>query len=243
MRLKGKTALVTAAAQGIGRATALAFAREGAKVFATDVNTARMSDFGDFGIDARRLDVTDPGEIDAATAETGPFDILFNCAGYVHAGTILDTTEEDLAFSFELNVWSQYRLIKACLPGMIEKGGGSIINMSSVCGVPAGLPNRFVYSATKAAVIGITKSVAVDYIKHGIRCNAIAPGTVETPSLEERIRAQGDYEATRQAFVARQPLGRLGKPEEIAELAVYLASDLSAFTTGQVHVIDGGLSL
>ena len=242
-RLKGKIAVVTAAGQGIGRATALAYASEGAKVFATDIDAGKLAGITNAAISTRRLDVTDQAAIAAFAGEIGGIDILFNCAGFVHAGTVLEASEEDFDFGFKFNVRSQFRLIKALLPGMLAKGGGSIINMASVAGVPAGLPNRFIYSASKAAVIGMTRSIAIDFVKAGIRCNAIAPGTVQSPSLEERMRAQGDYEKVRSAFVARQPMGRLGTAEEIAELAVYLASDLSAYTTGQVHIIDGGLSL
>jgi 2-keto-3-deoxy-L-fuconate dehydrogenase len=242
-RLTGKLAVVTAAGQGIGLASALAFAREGANVIATDINAVKLAEITEPGVATRHLDVTDAAAIDAFAKEIGPIDILFNCAGFVHAGTILEASENEYDFAFELNVKSQFRMIRAFLPGMVSKGGGSIINMSSVAGVPAGVPNRFVYSASKAAVVGITKSVAIDFIKSGVRCNAIAPGTVQSPSLEDRMHAQGDYEQAKKAFIARQPMGRLGTAEEIAELAVYLGSDLSAYTTGHVHVIDGGLSL
>jgi 2-keto-3-deoxy-L-fuconate dehydrogenase len=241
-RLAGKTALVTAAAQGIGRATAEAFAREGAKVIAADINEAALSELQN--VHALKLDVTRPEMIAECQERTGQIDILFNCAGFVHAGSIQDCTEEDWDFGMALNVRSMFRMIKAFLPGMIEKGGGSIINISSVAGLK-GVPNRFLYSVTKAAVVGLTKSIAVDYIRQKIRCNAICPGTVESPSLSQRIAAQAKLEGKSEAevlagFVARQPMGRLGRPGEIAALAVYLASDESAFTTGQVHVIDGG---
>lgn len=243
-RLSGKRALVTAAAQGIGRAIAEAFAREGALVLATDVNEAKLSEIkGMAGIETHLLDVRDPAAIIAFAKAAGPLDILCNVAGFVHGGTVLEATEDDWEFGFDLNVRSMFRLIQAVLPGMVAKGGGSIVNLSSVAGVPAGVPNRFVYSATKAAVVGLTKSIAIDFVKQGIRVNAICPGTVQSPSLEDRMRAQGNYEEARAAFIARQPMGRLGMPEEIAELAVYLASDAAAYTTGQMHVIDGGLSL
>ncbi|MCA1491898.1 SDR family oxidoreductase [Sinorhizobium alkalisoli] len=241
--LAGKRAVITAAAQGIGRATAEAFSREGASVVATDINEEKLGEVAAQGIDVARLDVLSGEAISEFAARTGAIDILFNCAGFVHAGTILEVAEKDYDFAFDLNVKSMYRMIRAFLPGMVEKGGGSIINMSSVAGVPMGVPNRFAYSASKAAVIGLTKSVAIDFIGKGIRCNAIAPGTVQSPSLEERMRAQGNYEEARSAFIARQPMGRLGTPEEIAALAVYLASDAAAYTTGHVHVIDGGMSL
>jgi len=241
--LTGKRAVITAAAQGIGRAAAEAFRREGALVIATDINEEKLGDLAVRGIDIAKLDVLSEEAIDAFAARTGAIDVLFNCAGFVHAGSILEASEKDYDLAFDLNVKSMYRMIRAFLPGMIEKGGGSIINMSSVAGVPMGVPNRFVYSASKAAVIGLTKSVAIDFIGKGIRCNAIAPGTVQSPSLEERMRAQGNYEEARAAFIARQPMGRLGTPEEVAALAVYLASDASAYTTGHVHVIDGGMSL
>jgi 2-keto-3-deoxy-L-fuconate dehydrogenase len=243
-RLAGKTALITAAAQGIGRATAEAFAREGAHVIATDINEAVLSDLQN--VQTLKLDVTQPHMIAECSAHTGPIDILFNCAGFVHAGSINDCTEDAWDFGMTLNVRSMFRMIKAFLPGMIEKGGGSIINTSSVAGLK-GVPNRFLYSVTKAAVVGLTKAVAVDFIRQKVRCNAICPGTVESPSLNGRIAAQAQLEGkteaeVREAFVARQPMGRLGLPSEIAALAVYLASDESGFTTGQIHIIDGGWS-
>jgi 2-keto-3-deoxy-L-fuconate dehydrogenase len=228
MRLSGKTALVTAAAQGIGRATAIAFAREGAKVIATDVNLEKLSELKETeGLTVRPLDVLDAQAIQALAAEVGAVDVLVNCAGYVHNGTILDCDENDWDFSFDLNVRSMYR----------------IVNIASVASSVKGIPNRFVYGTSKAAVIGLTKSVAADFVTKGIRCNAICPGTIQTPSLDDRIAAQGDAEAARKAFVARQPLGRLGTPEEIAAMALYLAGDESAFTTGQIHVVDGGISI
>ncbi len=240
-RLHGKTAIVTAAAQGIGRATAEAFAREGARVWALDINEERLGDLPDLpNIVRRRLDVLDGAAVATAVADIGPVDVLFNCAGFVHSGTILDCDEAALDFSFDLNVKSMHRMIRAVLPGMLERGRGAIVNMSSVSSSVKAVPNRYAYSVTKAAVIGLTKSVAADTVAHGVRCNAICPGTVDSPSLQERLRAQGDYEATRAAFVARQPVGRFGRPEEIAELVVYLASDASAYTTGAIHVIDGG---
>ncbi|MDK1490728.1 SDR family oxidoreductase [Sinorhizobium sp. 7-81] len=241
--LAGKRAVITAAAQGIGRAAAEAFRREGASVIATDINEEKLSELAAQGIEIAKLDVLSEEAVAAFAVRTGAIDVLFNCAGFVHAGSILEASEKDYDFAFDLNVKSMFRMIRAFLPGMIEKGGGSIINMSSVAGVPMGVPNRFVYSASKAAVVGLTKSVATDFIGKGIRCNAIAPGTVQSPSLEERMKAQGNYEQARAAFIARQPMGRLGTPEEIAALAVYLGSDISAYTTGQVHVIDGGMSL
>jgi len=241
-RLAGKIALVTAAAQGIGRATAEAFVRQGARVVAADINEAALTELQN--VEPVKLDVTQPDMIAGCAARIGQIDILFNCAGYVHAGSIHDCTEDEWDFGMTLNVRSMFRMIKAFLPGMIEKGGGSIINISSVAGLK-GVPNRFLYSITKAAVIGLTKSVAVDYVRRGIRCNAICPGTVESPSFEQRVAAQARSEGKIEAevlaaFVARQPMGRLGKPSEIAALAIYLASDESAFTTGQVHIIDGG---
>jgi 2-keto-3-deoxy-L-fuconate dehydrogenase len=242
-RLQGKRALITAAAQGIGRASAEAFAREGAEVIATDINMEKLSELQSVErITIRRFDARDPAAIRALPGEIGAVDILFNVAGAVHSGTILDAKEEEWDLAFDLNVRSMFRLIKAFLPGMLEKGKGSIINISSVVGFAA-VPNRFIYSASKAAVIGITKSVAADFVKQGIRCNAICPGTVQSPSLEDRLHAMGDYEKARAAFIARQPMGRLGTAEEIAELAVYLGSEASAFTTGQAHIIDGGMTM
>ena len=243
-RLKGKNVLVTAAAQGIGRASALAMAAEGAKVFATDVNMqalAKIRDEKHEKIEIFELDVRDGPSVAAGVERAQP-DVLFNCAGYVNHGTILDASDDDWEFAFDLNVRSMLRTIRAALPGMLTRGTGSIINMSSACSSVIGAPNRFVYGTTKAAVLGLTKSVAIDYITQGIRCNAICPGTVESPSLHDRLQATGDYEAAMKAFVARQPMGRIAKAEEIAALVVYLASDDSAFTTGQGHVIDGGWS-
>jgi 2-keto-3-deoxy-L-fuconate dehydrogenase len=239
-RLMGKTALVTAAGQGIGRAAALAMAREGAKVLATDVNEAALAGLADEGLATRILDVRDRASIAAAVAALPGPDVLFNCAGFVATGTILDCDEDQWAFSLDLNMTAMYRMCRAFLPGMIEKGGGSVINMASVASSVIAAPNRFVYGATKAGVIGLTKSIAADFIGKGIRANAICPGTVESPSLEQRLRDTGDYEAARAAFIARQPIGRIGKAEEIAALVVYLASDESGYTTGVAHVIDGG---
>lgn len=243
-RLAGKVALVTAAAQGIGRATALAFADEGAIVWATDLNEALLRELGKNrpGIQVRRLDVLDSQAVEKLAGELGAIDILFNCAGFVHHGAILDCSEKDWDFSFDLNVKSMYRTCRAFLPAMLKAGKGSIINMSSAASSVKAAPNRFVYGATKAAVIGFTKAVAMDYIRKGIRCNAICPGTVHSPSLDQRIAAQGDAEKAYAEFVARQPMGRIGTPEEIAALAVYLASDESSYTTGQIHIIDGGFS-
>jgi len=246
-RLAGKTAFVTAAGQGIGRATALAFAAAGAQVIATDVNEAAVRAIASDAIRTARLDVLHADDIAQASLDAGPVDILFNCAGIVHQGTILEATEQEWELAFDLNVRSQFRTIKAFLPGMLERGGGAIINISSVAGAPKGVPSRFVYGATKAAVVGLTKAVAADYVKRGIRCNCICPGTVQTPSLDDRVAANaaqaGSLEAARSAFVSRQTMGRLGTPEEIAALAVYLADDASAFMTGQAVVIDGGFSL
>lgn len=239
-RLEGKTALITAAAQGIGRASAELFAAEGARVIATDINVAALTELA--GCETRKLDVLNSEEVIALSNEIGGIDILFNCAGYVHSGTILDCDEKDWNFSFDLNVSSMYRMIRTFLPGMVERGGGSIINMSSVASSIKGAPNRFAYGMTKAAVIGMTKAVAADFVTQGVRCNAICPGTVQTPSLEQRLHATGDYEAAYKNFVARQPMGRLGTAREMAELALYLASDASAFTTGTINVIDGGWS-
>jgi 2-keto-3-deoxy-L-fuconate dehydrogenase len=244
-RLKGKTAVVTASGQGIGRAAAQRFAREGARVIATDINLEQLSTLE--GCDARLLDATDAGAIGALARQLGTVDILFNCAGFVHAGTILDCKEEDWDFSFDLNVRSMYHMIRAFLPGMLARESGSIINMASVASSVRAVPNRFVYSTTKAAVIGLTKSVAADFVTTGVRCNAICPGTIDSPSLRQRIEAQATesgqhVDQVTRAFAARQPMGRVGTPNEIAALAVYLASDESAFTTGAVHVIDGGWS-
>jgi 2-keto-3-deoxy-L-fuconate dehydrogenase len=244
-RLAGKTALITAAAQGIGRSTAIAFADEGATVWATDINEAGLSALAADhpNIRTRRLDVRDGNAVDAFASGLPAIDVLFNCAGFVHHGTILDCTEKDWDFSFDLNVKSMYRMCRAFLPGMLRAGRGSIINMSSGASSVKGVPNRFVYGATKAAVIGFTKAIAADFVRGGIRCNAICPGTVQTPSLDGRIAAQGNVEKVRAEFIARQPMGRVGRPEEVAALAVYLASDESSFTTGQIHIIDGGWTL
>jgi 2-keto-3-deoxy-L-fuconate dehydrogenase len=240
--LKGKTVVVTAAAQGIGRASVLAFAAAGANVIATDINEAALAELsGTPGLVTRRLDVLNDAAVKAAFAEIGRVDVLFNCAGFVHGGSVLDMKEGDLDFAIDLNVKAMVRTIRAVLPGMLEREDGAIINMSSVASSQKGVPNRFVYGLTKAAVIGLTKAVAADYVAKGIRCNAICPGTVESPSLEGRMRAQGDYETARAAFIARQPMGRLGKAEEIADLAVYLAG--ATYTTGQAYNIDGGWSI
>jgi 2-keto-3-deoxy-L-fuconate dehydrogenase len=246
-RLTGKTAFVTAAGQGIGRAAALAFAAEGAQVIATDVNEALVREIAGDGIRAARLDAMNRAEIADAARAAGPVNILFNCAGHVHQGTILEATEDQWDFAFELNVRSMFRTIRAFLPGMLAAGGGTIVNMSSAVSSLKGAPNRSIYGTTKAAVVGLTKSVAADFVAQGIRCNCICPGTVQTPSLDQRIAANagqaGSVEASRAAFVARQAMGRLGTPEEIAALAVYLASDEAAFVTGQAIVIDGGWTL
>lgn len=243
-RMIGKTAFVTAAAQGIGKATALAYAREGARVIATDINEKLLEELnGIEGITTRSLNVLDLAAIQALAAEFPNINVLFNCAGFVANGTILDCTDQDWDFSFNLNVKSQFLMIRAFLPSMLKNGGGSIINMASVAGSLKGAESRFVYGATKAAVIGITKSVAVDYARQGIRCNAVCPGTVDTPSLQDRINANPDVEMARRAFLSRQKMGRFGTPEEIAALCVYLGSDESAYTTGTTHVIDGGWSV
>jgi 2-keto-3-deoxy-L-fuconate dehydrogenase len=245
LRLKGKVAVMTAAAAGIGRAAAEAFAAEGARVIATDIDLAGLE-----GLDAerRRLDVRSSEAVAELAREVGPIDILFNCAGFVHHGTALDCSDADWDFSFDLNVKSMHRTVRAFLPGMLEKGGGSIVNVASAASSVRGIPNRYVYGASKAAVIGLTKAVAADFIRRGVRCNAICPGTVESPSLDQRIATLSadtnqPVEAVRRAFIERQPMGRLGKPQEIAMLAVYLASDESAFTTGQIHLADGGFAL
>jgi 2-keto-3-deoxy-L-fuconate dehydrogenase len=246
-RLAGKTAFVTAAGQGIGRATALAFAAEGARVIATDLNESLLASLGNGSVTTAKLDATDPDAIIAAAAKAGPVDILFNCAGVVHHGTILDATEAEWDFAFSLNVRSMFRTIRAFLPAMLEKGGGSIVNIASAASSIKGAPNRFIYGATKAAIIGLSRSVAADYVTKGVRSNCICPGTIQTPSLDQRIASQaaaaGSVEAARAAFVARQAMGRLGTPEEIASLAVYLASDEAQFVTGQAIVIDGGWTL
>ena len=239
MRLKGKRALVTAAGQGIGRASAEALIAEGAEVFATDVNMKTQGTLK--GAEVFAMDALKPGDI-AAAAERAKPDVLVNCAGFVHNGTILDATEDEWEFAFNLNVRSMFRTIRACLPGMLERGSGSIVNMASAASSVMGAPNRCVYGTTKAAVIGLTKAVAKDYVTRGIRCNAVCPGTVDTPSLHERLHATGDYEAAKKAFIARQAMGRLATADEIAALVVYLSGDESAFMTGQALVIDGGWS-
>ena len=239
-RLTGKRALITAAGQGIGRASALAMANEGAQVIATDVNAEALASLHHDNIATRILNVRDPASIAAAVAEAGQVNVLFNCAGFVAAGSILDCDEDQWAFSMDLNMTAMYRMCRAFLPGMLAGGGGSIINMASAVSSIIAAPNRFVYGATKAGVIGISKAIAADFITKGIRCNVICPGTVESPSLEQRLRDTGDYEAAKKAFVARQPIGRIGKPDEIAALVVYLASDEAAYTTGTTHLIDGG---
>lgn len=244
-RLAGKTAFITAAGQGIGRGAALGFAREGAKVWATDIDAAALKALeGTGGIVTRVLDVTDPAAIQRVTgeaAEAGPIDVLFNCAGFVHHGTILDCAPQDWEFSFNVNVRSMYLVTRALLPGMVKRGKGSIINVSSVASSLKGFPNRFVYGATKAAVIGFTKSIAADYVKQGIRCNAVAPGTVDTPSLQGRIGAFADPVQARKDFIARQPMGRLGIVDDIVPMLIYLASDESIFATGGVYPVDGGI--
>lgn len=236
--LAGKTALITAAAQGIGRASVEAFLHAGARVIATDIDAGKLAELTGDSVETHRLDVLDGAAVASLIAGLGRIDVLFNCAGVVHNGTVLEATDDDLDFAFNLNVKAMVRTIRAVLPGMLERRDGVIINMASVASSVKGVPSRFVYGATKAAVVGLTKSVAADYVAQGIRCNAICPGTVDSPSLQQRLRAGGSYEATRAAFIARQPIGRIGRPEEIADLAVYLAT--ATYTTGQIHVIDGG---
>jgi 2-keto-3-deoxy-L-fuconate dehydrogenase len=248
-RLKGKRAFLTAAGAGIGRATAIAFAREGAEVIATDIRPELIADLKDHGIaQIDGLDVRSTEAVDALAKKIGPVDVLFNCAGFVHHGTVLTTSDEEWDFSFDINAKAMHRTIRAFLPGMIEKGAGSIVNISSGASSVRGIPNRYVYGASKAAVVGLTKAVAADFIKQGIRVNAICPGTIESPSLDQRIDTQAkaqhkSIEEIRQAFVDRQPMGRLGKPEEIAAMAVYLAGDESTYTTGQIFLVDGGFAL
>lgn len=244
MRLKGKTALVTAAGQGIGHASALALAAEGAQVWATDVNESLLARYkGVANITAERLDVLDKAAIAALVARMPAVDVLFNCAGVVHNGPIDQATDDQLEFAFHLNVRAQFWTIQAVLPGMLAQGRGSIINMASVCSSIKGLPNRCVYGTTKAAVLGLTKSVAADYVTRGVRCNAVCPGTVDTPSLADRINANADPVEARKAFIARQPMGRLARPEEIAPLIVFLASDEAQFVTGQAYAADGGITI
>lgn len=243
-RLLGKRALITAAGQGIGKATSLRLASEGAEVLATDVNEATLAELNSVaGITTRVLNVLDPEAIKTTVAEAGRIDILFNCAGVVHAGDILASTEEEWDFAFALNAKAMYRMLRAVLPGMLAQGGGSIINMASVAGPITAPPNRFIYSASKAAVGGITKAVAQDYVKQGIRCNAVCPGTVDSPSLHQRLKDTGNYEAAMEAFIARQPMGRIGLPEEIAAMVAYLGADESAYTTGQLFALDGGWTI
>ncbi len=246
-RLAGKRCFVTAAGQGIGRASAMAFAREGGSVVATDLDAAKLADLAAMGVETHALDATDDAAVQAALAAAGPLDVLFNCAGYVHQNSIESCTDAEWDFAFALNVRSMWQTIRAALPGMVAKGGGSIVNMSSACSSVKGAPNRFLYGTTKAAVVGLTKSVATDYVGRNIRCNCVCPGTVDTPSLEERIAANaaaaGGLEAARAAFVARQAMGRLAGPEEIASLVLYLAAPESQFVTGQAIVIDGGWTL
>jgi 2-keto-3-deoxy-L-fuconate dehydrogenase len=243
-RLAGKVAFITAAGQGIGRGAALAFAREGAQVWATDVNSRSLAEIeGRDGVRTRVLDVTDEAAVSKTASEVGPVDVLFNCAGFVHHGTILDCTPKDWDFSFNLNVKSMYYVTRAFLPGMLKKGRGSIINMSSIASSVKGLPNRFVYGATKAAVVGLTKAIAADYVKQGIRCNCIGPGTVDTPSLHQRIAAFADPVQAKKDFIARQPMGRLGTVDDITGILVFLASDESLFATGNMYSIDGGMTI
>ncbi|KQT11577.1 SDR family oxidoreductase [Ramlibacter sp. Leaf400] len=239
MNFAGKTVLITAAAQGIGRASVEAFSRAGARVWATDINESALAGLRELpGVTTRRLDVLDEAAVRDLAAEIGAVDVLFNCAGVVHAGGVLQASDKDLDFAWDLNVKAMVRTIRAVLPGMLERRDGAIINMASVASSVKGVPNRFAYGVTKAAVIGLTKSVAADHVGQGVRCNAICPGTVESPSLQDRLKATGDYEKARSEFVARQPMGRIGAPDEIADLVVYLAG--ATYTTGQIHVIDGG---
>ena len=242
-RLQGKTILVTAAGQGIGRASALAMVREGARVIASDVNASLLPDLAAAGCETRVLDVRDPAQIEACFAAIGTPDVLFNCAGFVANGTILDCDEATWDFSLDLNVKSMFRMCKAVLPGMVARGNGNIINMASAVGSIIAAPNRFVYGVTKAGVIGLTKAIAADFVAKGIRCNAVCPGTVDSPSLHQRLRDTGNYEAAMQAFIARQPMGRIGKPEEIAAMVAYLGADESAYTTGQLIALDGGWTI
>ena len=245
-RLQNKNILLTAAAQGIGHASLLRFLEEGATVWATDIKLKPLEalNYSEQQLKVRKLDVCDPDSIAKLIEEIGTIDVIFNCAGFVHSGTILECTEDDWDIAFEINVRSMYRLAKTIIPRMVANGGGVIINMASVASSVKGVPNRFVYGTSKAAVIGLTKAIAADFVSQGIRCNAICPGTVETPSLNQRMVAQGgDLEQVRSAFVARQPMGRIGTPEEIANLAVYLASDESSYTTGAVFAIDGGMTI
>ena len=241
-RLQGKVCVVTAAGQGIGRASALAMQAEGARVIATDINSRTLGELAERGIETRLLNVRDAAAVARIAADLPETDVLFNCAGFVANGSILDCSDEDWAFSLDLNVTAMFRMCKAFLPGMIARSGGSIVNMASAVGSIIAAPDRFVYGVTKAGVIGLTKALAADFVTQGIRCNAICPGTVDSPSLEERMRATGDYQTARKAFIARQPMGRIATAEEIAHLVVYLASDESSFTTGHAHVIDGGWS-
>ena len=243
-RLSNKTALITAAGQGIGRATAIAYAREGARVIATDINEETLATLADTdGIEVHRLDVLDKAAVSGFVKSMESVDVLLNCAGFVANGSILDGSEDDWTFSFNLNVHAMYHMIKTSLPGMLEQGEGSIINIASVASSITGVPNRCAYSTSKAAVIGLTKSVAADYVTQGVRCNAICPGTLDSPSLHERLRAMGDYETALKSFEARQPMGRIGKAEEIAAMAIYLAGDESRFTTGQAFAVDGGWTI
>ena len=243
-RLAGKTAVITSAAQGIGRATALMMANEGAMVWATDINEAQLAKLAKehANIKTTLLNVLKQEEVERAAKAIGTPDILFNCSGYVHGGTIMEVNDKDWDFAFDLNVRAHYRVMRAFTPGWLERGKGVVVNMASLAGSIKGVPNRFLYGATKAAVIGMTKAMAADYVAKGIRVNAVCPGTVETPSLYDRMRAQGDLEKAKAAFIARQPMGRLAQPEEIAAMVVYLSSDESAFVTGQTFVIDGGWS-